>query len=495
MQNLNKINISEIELLKSLFGIEYSTSSQKFKINKALNLNMIVELYNELKNTIWTSENIQSALTELEENPPDKSRLYYFNPGYPIAIDDYLSKMGILNYEILIEDPLCFPLTVKPTYSDHILKNPSMYVKHIYENALFMIYLEEWIKNKYLYFVPSLPLFDMDAFWQLAKASEELDNKCNLANTKGIKNSIRFSIAESTARLSLDMMRMSQNHYTETHIKKIFPEATQEQTEKILKDFKSQSLEQREQTALNFALSQQTLTEQERQAICRIFSKSRPFNIERFLDISKLDGNLITATGMPLLHAAYISERMQCIPTTDNLGLMYGYEGWCEGLGQSLGKDFEKVRAKVDLPFAFFDNVPISFVHKSREEGKGIKTSQFLEEEWQKIRTSTDLSTYATAAKNFSITVQSNFSELEKERDELFNGLHSDVNKTVAVGLGAFIIANITTEIPISIAGSILTMLTPALDTYKSYKKSKREYEVKPLAVFIEAKEKSTSRK
>lgn len=491
MENLNKLNILELELLKSLFGIKFSTANQTFQVQKALNLNMIVDLYGELKNTIWSPTNVQLALSELGEKSPDKTRLHYFSSGYPIAIDDYLSKMGILNYEILIEDPLCFPLTIKPTYPDHILRNPSMYVKHIYENALFMIYLEEWVKNKYLYFVPSLPLFDIDAFWQISKAAQELDDKIKLENTKGFKNSIRFSLAEKTAQISLDMMRVTQTRYTTTHIKRIFPDINQEEAEKFLKEFKSQNLEQREQSALNFTLSKQTLSKQEREAIIRIFSKSRPFNIERYLDVKKLDGSLITSTGMPLLHATYISERMQSIPSTDNLGLMYGYEGWCEGLGQSLGKDFEKVRVKVDLPFAFFDNVPLDFVRKSREEGKGIKTSLYLEEKWQKIRTSTDLSSYSEAAKDFSSTIHSNFSELEKERNELFNDLHIDINKTVAVGIGTFLLASINTVIPVAIAGTILTMLAPALDAYKAYKKGKSQFDAKPLAVFIEAKDKS----
>lgn len=39
------------------------------------------------------------------------------------------------------------------------------------------------------------------------------------------------------------------------------------------------------------------------------YEKSRPFNIERFLDVSKLNGGLIPTLGMPLLQATYISGR------------------------------------------------------------------------------------------------------------------------------------------------------------------------------------------
>lgn len=487
MSLLNQINLNEIKVIKHIFGISYDKQKQGFNLTKPLSEKDLIVLYEALSEVIWTPHNVSKVMEELRENPPERTRLYYFGPGYPVSIDGYLSKMGLLNYEILIEDPLCFPLSVKPSYHDHILQSPSLYLKHLFESAVFMVYVEEWIRKGYLSFVPSLPLFDTPAFWELSKIAKDLNARYHIDSSLRFQRSMDVSMAEGAVRLSLDMLRLTKNNYTTSHMKKIFPGCTEEEAKKYLDIFKSQTLEQREQVALDHALKMFNLSDKEKKWLHSQFLKSRPFNIERFLDVSVVNGSLFPSTGMPLLHATYISDQMQCIPSTDHPGLMGSYESWCEALGQGTSGDFESVRSKVELPFTFFEDVPLEFIQKAREKNKGIKASLYLEEEWQKIRTSQDLATYNKSAREFSQKVELNLQDLKKEQEILRDELHYDIRKTAALSVGAFVAGNIITEIPLAAATGILTAIASSIETIKTQRSQKHELQSKPLMVFLEA--------
>jgi len=193
---------------------------------------------------------------------------------------------------------------------------------------------------------------------------------------------------------------------------------------------------------------------------------------------------------MPLFHATYLAERFNCVPSTDNLGLMYGYEGWCQTIGQNMGLDFEKVRTKVDLPFDFLDKLPLDFVEKSREEGKGRLASVYLDQKWGEIRQSHDLKKYQKAVADYEAVVANNFQSLEDQHDQMINDLVIGLDNSALAGLGAFITFDLTSHLPLAIVGGISAAMIAASTTFSSFTKTKGDLKVKPLAVFLEAKKK-----
>lgn len=492
MITLNRLNILEIDMLKSVLGISYDRRKQSFKLEHPLSLPIVIKLFAELENTIWSRANMDLISRELEEVSPEKTRLFYYTPGFPSAIDGYLSKMGILDYEVLIEDPLCFPLTVRSDYKDWLPRNPTAYVQHMFEHAMSLIYLEDWIKSGFLYLVPSLTLLDKDAAWKLYDMAEKLDKSHNFEKTRGFKNAMRYSMAERGVKMSLEMMRLSKNHYTLAHIQKIFPGINDSEAKKKLDFIHSQSIEGREQAAIEYAFSHHVLQEWEKKAILDQFERTRPFNIERYFDISNVSQGLIQTTGMPLLMATYLSDRFQCIASSDNPGLIYGYEGWCEGVGQSMEPNFERVRSQVDLPFSYFDKLPLEFVMKARKEHKAAKVSTFLGEEWGKIRTSKDLNTYNASATSFGELVTSEVDDLTRAQKQMMDELYADLTKATVTGSLTCIATTLATSfLPLTVFTTVVSAISPLLDARKNYSSKMTDIESKPLAVFVQAEEAS----
>jgi|GEM_PF-2938710 len=488
LPTLNAININEVEMLKSIFGIKFNTKTGAFELQGSFSIAKLMKAYSELKNNIWSKNNIKAVTQELEVKEPNTTRIHYFGNGRPVGLDSFISKMGLLEHEILVEDPLCFPLSTKPTYKDHITKSPKLYVKHVFENALTMIYLEEWIRKGYVYYIPSLPLIDIQSFWALGKINEKLASTTNFLKTPGTLKSIKYTMVEGRINIMLEMSRVSQIHYTKDHIKKIFPNVSDDEAQARLKLFKEQTLEEREQSLVKWALDESRLGKEEELSLLSYFERTRPFNIERFLDVSKLSGGLMATAGMPLLQATYLAERFHCIPSTDNLGLMYGYEGWCQALEKDLDKGFERVKAKIDLPFTFLDKIPLKFIEKARERGKGHAASIYLDQEWGKIRQSRDMKGYKKAVHDFTNKVAKDFNQLETEHELMLDELVMDGSKSALLGLGAFSAFNLATHMPTAIIGGLSALIASSLNTVKSFRRSKNELQAKPLAVFLEIK-------
>jgi hypothetical protein len=491
---LNAVNIREIEMLKSILGISYDQKTEELKLTGGFSITQLMQIYTALKD-IWKPTYVKMVVEELEQQEPKRTRIHYFGNGRPVALDGYISKMGLLEHEILVEDPLCFPLSVKPTYDGHITKQPELYVKHVFEHAVSMIYLEPWVKKGYVYFVPSLTLIDTEDFWKLAKLNEEIAKKTNFEQQAATIKALRYGIAEGKITSMLEFSRLTQVNYTTNHIKRIFPDITEEEAQKQLEILRNQTLEDREQNVVRWSLEKSQLTEEEKLSLLSYYERTRPFNIERFLDVSGINSGLHASTGMPLLHAAYLAERFHCIPSTDNLGLMYHYEGWSQALRENLDPEFEKVRTKVDLPFTFLDKLPLPFVERAREEGKGRAASLYLDNEWATIRQSRELSSYKKAAEDFSSKVSRDFDQLAAQNQLMWDELVMNGSKSVAKGVGTFVTFNLFTELPFAIIGSLSAIFASSLDTAKIFRRNKNELQVKPLAVFLEAKRITEKRK
>lgn len=485
---LNAVNLREIEMLKLILGIKYETKTESFLLTGSFSIKKLMTIYAELKNSVWKSNNIKMVVEELEYQEPTRSRIHYFGNGRPMALDAYISKMGLLDHEILVEDPLCFPLSVKPSYDGHITKQPELYIKHIFENTLSMIYLEEWIRKGYVYFIPSLPLIDIDAFWELCKLNEDIAFRTDFEKTAGFIKALKYSLVEVKIGTMLEFSRLTQINYTIAHIKKIFPQITDDEARKRLEMLKKQTLEEREESVVRWALDKSQLTEGEELSLLSHYERTRPFNIERFINTSKIKGGLHASTGMPLLHATYLSERFHCIPSTDNLGLMYNYEAWCQVLHQNLDPKFEKIRTKVDLPFSFLDKMPLNFVQKAREQGKANTASRYLDTEWSMIRQSHDLDSYGKAAKDFSTKISADFNQLSSQNELMLDELRMDILKSGYKGLSTLVAFNLVADLPLAIIGTLSTIIASNFDTVKTFRRSKNELQAKPLAIFLEAK-------
>ncbi|MFC1790709.1 hypothetical protein ACFLZP_04475 [Patescibacteria group bacterium] len=484
---LNKLNVLEVQMLKKILGISYDQRKGIFQATGSFSTKKLLEIYQCIKNMIWTQKNIQRTINELEQASSKRTRVHYFGNGKPIALDGFISKMGLLEHDILVEDPLCFPITVKPEFKGHILKEPKPYIKHIFENAVALVYLEEWVKKGYVYFIPSLPLIDIKAFWDLADINKKLADIHNFKQQPGTIKAMRYSIAESTIRVMLEMSRLMQDNYETGHIKRAFPEVSDEEAEKYLEILKNQSPEEREQSVIRWALNKQKLTDEESLSLLSYYEKSRPFQIERFLDTSKIKGGLMANSGMPLLQVTYLSERFNCIPATDNLGLMYGYEGWCQALDESFDPAFESVRSKVELPFSFLDNIPLPFIEKARESGKGRLASQYLDSLWKAIRDSHTVETYQKSSVDFATKVTSEYDQLKKDNSLLMDDLCDDITKAGFTWLGTFVSFNLVTEMPLAIVGSLAATIATSIGSVKSIRRGKNELQVRPLAIFFKA--------
>lgn len=492
LPTINKLNQIEIDIVKKLFGIKYNQKKNTIEISKSLETRDIIKLYLQLNKDVWNDENILAANDELTSEPTEKTRIFYFGSSNPVLIDGFLTKMGLLNYDILIENPLTFFLRIKPSFKSHPLRDPNSYIQQIFEWALFLVYLEKWIRNGFVHFIPNLPMLDNKAFWTLGKINEELFVKHDFESHPKFKKAMEIGMADTAIYTILNFTRLMKANYTTSHVKNVFPGITEIEAKKILNSIKNASLEEREKIAFDTAVSMYKLSEIEKSDLSNKFLRSKPFRIERYLDVSNLQGSIVQTTGMPVLHASYISERYNCIPATDQRSNLLSYEAWVDIMGDpKISEKFELARSKIELPFTFFDEVPMSFVQSIKSTSRGDKLAGLLDTQWEKIRNSKTINNYHEASLQFNKEVKSRYEEIKEENENIKDEIVLKAGQIGFTGLSTFVLGNIVTNIELAALGAITTSLAQVFATTSDARRKKFKLKKQPLMVFLEAEKSS----
>ena len=249
MDKIKELNLKEIAYLSEKFAIKYKNGA--FSFGKNFSTQDIYEAIYFLKDEIWNLNNVKYATSTLE-NQTNEEVLYYWPPESLEPIDTFLERAGILNYKVVISDPLSWLCSINPHSEHSYEKDPESYTETLLEGALFLISLKKWIETDQLLLLPDIHLWDYHAWIELGEINKEIMEAHNLTQTPLGKELFKIGSFEAGVDWAYTNMRLMQQNATPNDMKKWIGGLDDKKAIETFKILKSLPREEREKGAVNF---------------------------------------------------------------------------------------------------------------------------------------------------------------------------------------------------------------------------------------------------
>jgi hypothetical protein len=485
MDWLKQLNLKEIAYIADRFGISYSGGF--FRIGKSFSVNDVYETIQFFKNQIWNQINVQKAI-DIARRENNSGVLYYWQPEQLEPIDDFLGKLGVFDYKVAISDPLSWLCSTNP-YSEHSPdRDPEAYIRMVLEHGLYLVGLAEWIETDQLLLLPDIHLWDYVSWVELGKLNEEIFNEYKLESSPIGKELFRISAFEKGVHSVMEMLRLLQNNSSIENIKRAIPSIDDEKAVKVLNYFKKLPKETRDIQAVKFLAEKYEIDNDGVEKKINLLKKQSIYDLENYIDISKLNRRISIMHSMPLTLALYMGDSLGMVPITDQKLNKMTFDLYAQVI--KLTDDYkdkrELIESKVELQVPFIKNLSPKFVFEQKKSGASYKLKDFLNNRWSKIKNEKNSTSFLSEVGDFSKSINSDYQNIKNELLQSRKELALKIGKSAITAGGIFAEEAIRNDFWMAAAKSIPILLGGSMKSYKEYNKEKFKLKKNPLFIFID---------
>ncbi len=488
--NLKELNLKEISYIQELFGIEKNGSN--FRVKNGISSQKIFNTFVFLRKEIWNNENVKESIDLTGGSGSNK--ILYSPPSYLVPIDDFVGKVGIMDHQILILDPLSQFLSPNPENIDSWVKDPDSYLPYLLESSLFLVSLAPWIEADIVRLVPDIPLWDFKVWHGLADLNGKIMDSKKLQTTPQYARFQKVSRFETMIKFVSEFLRTKQENYSIEDIKKLpeFNGITEEEIKKILEAVKNTPKIERDKLAINISAEENKIDRNDPVYLDYLnrFPQHQVFDVENYLDITKLKSTLIVTRGLTLTHGIHIGDRLDAVIATDDQMQNELFKLYSDAitLKPEYSNQQELVKSKVDLYLPFFEGINPDFIAQQKSQGKTGALKQYLDTKWMSIKNSATQTSYLGALNQFESSINNEYKSIKEDLD---NATKQALIKS-AGGLAAsatIFMTNIAQHnFWYAVATSIPTLFGGILKGIDQYQSIESKLKKNPLFIFIKRK-------
>src|SRR5258708_59978 len=482
--DLKQLNLKEINYLQELFGFDKNGSN--FVVKNNVGSKKIFDAFIFLRKEIWSNENIKATIDQVSQSGSNK--IVYSPPSYLSPIDDFLGKVGIMDHQILVLDPLSEFVSMDPNHKDSWYKDPASYLPYLFESSLLLFSIADWIEADLVRLVPHIQLWDYKGWVELADLNGEILDSKKLESTLQFERYSKVAEFEVTIKFFSEFLRFKQSNYSSADVKE-YMNISEEEAIKMAKQLQSIPKDKRDKIAIQIAAEQSKLDQNDPVYLDYLnrFPKHQIFDAENYLDISKLTDTLIISRGLTLTHGLHIGDRLGAVIATDDLVQKESFKLYTDAV--SLSPEYaiqqELVKSKVDLNMPFLKGLKPDFIVKQKVDGNTTALKHYLDKEWQSIKGSQTPKGYLNALQQFENSIKSEYKGINADLKSAVQQALLTSAGGVAVSAKVFMSNIVEHDFWYAAAMIIPTLFGGILTGVKGYQHIQTKLKKNPLFIFI----------